>query len=169
MSNGIPRSKVPPPMTTALEKVQLKESLPDDEVCSCSEKTPMHLRYSFSEFPFYCSECNGQILPSSLTITEELAQQIVDWSSVYSSLFRLWLDSGEYEAFAEAALKDPKGQINSLGLQIAARIRNQRPTFYWWFKDEEVEIPTDCPLCHQKLREHNRYTVRFCDACGISL
>ena len=156
-------------MTTALEKLQLKESLPYDEVCSCSEKTPMHLRYSFSEFPFFCSECNGQIYPSSLTITEELAQQIVDWSSVYSSLFRLWLASGEYEAFAEAALKDPKGQINSLGLQIAARIRNQRPTFYWWFKDEEVEIPTDCPLCHQKLREHNRYPVRFCDACGISL
>ena len=156
-------------MTTALEKLQLKESLPDNEVCSCSENTPMHLRYSFSEFPFYCTECNGQILPSSLTITEELAQQIVDWSYVYSSLFRLCLDSGEYEAFAESALRDPKGQINSLGLQIAAKIREQRPTFYWWFTENDTVNPsTDCPLCHQKLREHSRYPVGFCDPCGIS-
>jgi Zn-ribbon-containing, possibly nucleic-acid-binding protein (DUF2310) len=156
-------------MTTALEKLQLKESLPDDEVCRCSEKTPMHLRYSFSEFPFFCTECNVQVFPSSLTITEDLAEQIVAWSSVYSSLFTLWLDSGEYEVFAETALKDPKGQINSLGLQIAARIGDQRPTYYWWFKDETEIIPTDCPLCHQKLRGHSRYPVGFCDACGISL
>ena len=157
-------------MKTALEKLQLKESLPDDEVCRCSEKTPMHLRYSFSEFPFFCTECNGQIFPSALKITEDLADQIVGWLSVYESLFSLWLDSGEYEAFAESALRDPKGQINSLGLKISAKISNQRPTYYWWFTENDTVNPsTDCPLCHQKLRKHSRYPVGFCDPCGISL
>jgi hypothetical protein len=173
--------KVPLPMTTALEKLQLKESLPDDEVCSCSEKTPMHLRYSFSEFPFYCSECNGQVFPSALSISNELADKIVRWVAVYSSLFQLWVDSGEYESFAASALKDPKGQVNIEGLRIAEEVRKQRMTYYLWFREQDdldvsnyddnfrVKIPSECPVCHGALKEHHRYPLGLCDACGISI
>ena len=71
---------------TYLERLQLKDLPPAHEVCRCPAQTAMHLRYEFTEFPLFCADCSGQILPSALRLTEDLAQEILDWRTVYAAL-----------------------------------------------------------------------------------
>jgi len=153
---------------TYLERLQLKDSPPADEVCHCSEQTAMHLRYESKEFPLFCTDCTGQILPSALRVTEDLAQQILDWRTVYAALYELWLDSSDYEAFARSALLDPAGEVNGRGLALARKLSEQRATYYWWFSDDADSAPVQCPLCHAPMVEHATRRFHFCDTCHIS-
>jgi hypothetical protein len=153
---------------TCLERLQFKDSAPVDEVCRCPAQTTMHLRYEFTELPLFCVECTGQILPSTLHLTEDLAQEILEWRTVYAALYELWLDSSDYEAFARSALFDPAGNINRRGLAIARRLSEQRATYYWWFSDDADSSPLQCPVCHTPMEEHATRRFRFCHSCHIS-
>lgn len=153
---------------TYLERLQLKETPPADETCSCSAQPPFHLRYAFSEFPLYCTDCNGQISPSTLQLSEDLAAEIVSWRTVYAALFGLWLDSSDYETFARTALLDPVGDVNRRGLKLAARLSEQHPTYYWWFRDDSDSPAEQCPVCCGPMADHSTRHFRFCDSCRIS-
>src|SRR3954471_21364918 len=118
---------------TYLERLELKDAPPADEVCRCTSSTALHLRYEFSEFPLFCADCTGQIFPSALHLTEDLAEQILSWRTVYTARYDLWLDSSDYEMFARSALLDPAGDVNRRGRALAARLSEQRATYYWWF------------------------------------
>ncbi len=153
---------------TYLEQLQLRDAPPADEVCHCSGRTALHLRYEFSEFPLFCTDCTGQILPSALCLSEDLAGEILGWRTVYAALYDLWLDSSEYEVFARAALVDPGGNVNQHGLTLAARLSEQRTTFYWWYRDDGESETEDRPLCRSSMVEHPTWRFRFCHACRIS-
>jgi len=153
---------------TYLERLQLKEFPPAGGICDCTSPTALHLRYEFSEFPLFCTECNGQILPSELHLTEELAHEILDWRTVYAALYELWLDSSEYEAFGRSALLDPSGEVNRRGLALAAKLSEQRTTYYWWFSDDVDSTLMHCPVCCGPTTEHAVRRFRFCEACHIS-
>ena len=75
---------------TSLEKLQPREPIPEDEICQCENETPFVLRYAFTEFPIFCVECNGQILPENVDIDESLVSALVNWREVYAALYRLW-------------------------------------------------------------------------------
>jgi predicted nucleic acid-binding Zn ribbon protein len=153
---------------TYLERLQLKEAPPVEEVCRCSGRTPLHLRYAFSEFPLFCTDCTGQVFPSALDLSEDLAQGLVSWRTVYAALYDLWLDSSDYEAFASAALRDPNGDVNRRGLALALRLSEQRTTYYWWFRDDEDSAAEHCPVCRGPMTEHSTRRFRFCHSCRVS-
>jgi len=153
---------------TYLERLQIKGAPPPDEVCRCSAETPLHLRYEFSEFPLFCTECTGQVFPTALHLSEELAQDLVSWRTVYAALYDLWLDSSDYEAFARAALLDPSGDVNRRGLALAAKLSKQRPTYYWWFSEGADSAPQQCPVCHSQMTEHATRRFCFCHVCHVS-
>jgi hypothetical protein len=152
---------------TYLERLQLKDEPPADEACHCTTQTSLHLRYAFSEFPFFCTGCIGQVFPSVFRIPEDLAAEIVSWRTVYAALYDLWLDSRGYEAFARTALLDPDGDVNRQGLALASKLSEQRTIYYWWFNDGE-STPEHCPVCGILMDQHRKRRFRFCHACRIS-
>jgi hypothetical protein len=153
---------------TYLERLQLKEAPLTGEVCRCTPQTALHLRYEFSEFPLFCTDCTGQIFPAAFHLTEDLAQEILSWRTLYAALYDLWLDSSDYEAFARSALLDTTGEVNRRGLTLAARLSEQRTTYYWWFSEDADSSPVKCPVCHTPMTEHATRRFRFCHGCHIS-
>jgi hypothetical protein len=128
------------------------------------------LRDGLTDNPLFCVECNGEVPAERLGFDAEFAEQIANWLSVYDSLYRLWLDSGEYEAWAADRLLDPQGQVSQAGMDIVARLNDLVPTYYWWFMDTEAaeeENPSSCPLCSGPLRECEDRNFRVCAACRI--
>ena len=59
------------------------------------------LRDALGENPLYCVACNGEVAPERIGFDERLAEDIACWLSLHRSLYQLWLDSGEYENWAE--------------------------------------------------------------------
>jgi hypothetical protein len=120
--------------------------------------------------PLFCVECNREMPPERLGFDANFAQEIAHWLSVYDSLYRLWLDSGEYEAWAAARLLDALGQVNQAGLEIVRRLNDVVPAFYWWFTDTEAaeEVHRSaCPLCSGALTDYEGRNFRACAACHI--
>ena len=103
---------------------QLRPAAPtsDDEVCRCPAGTEVMLRDGLSDNPLFCVACNGEVPPERLGFDARFAEEIANWLSVYDSLYRLWLDSGEYENWAATRLSDPQSQVNRTGREIVARL-----------------------------------------------
>lgn len=158
---------------TALEKLQLRGSIAGEELCHCVEVHALLLRSAFTEFPVFCAECTGQILPDTLEIPEPLATRIVEWRTVFDSLFNLWLVSGTYEAFACTALLDVDGEVNRLGLDITHELGKQRPAYYWWFLPGDDPAFNNarklCPVCRKDMRGHATRHFAFCDECKVAV
>jgi hypothetical protein len=143
---------------------------PDDEICRCPPGAAVVLRDVLTDNPLGCAACNGEVPPERLGFDARFAEEIAHWLSVYDSLYRLWLDSGEYEAWAAARLSDPHGQVNRTGREIVARLNDRVPAFYWWFVDTEAadaEPPVPCPVCSGPLGEYAGRNLRVCAACRI--
>jgi hypothetical protein len=149
---------------TNIEQLRIRDIIPNDEICHCDKATKLHLRYAFAEFPFYCSECNGQIFPEALNLDENLAEVVVSWRTVYSSLYHLWLDSGAYEEFAKHALCDPRGEVNIKGMKISKMVSAIRPTLYNFFHDCDDAPPEDCPVCGTRLQAND-----VCYDCNLTI
>lgn len=86
---------------------------------------------------------NGRISPFPHLSTRDLRSTVF---SAASALYRLWLDSGEYEEYARACLVDPEGQVNRDGLKVARTLSARVPTRLWFFHDSDDGEPTRCPF-----------------------
>jgi len=143
---------------------------PDDDVCRCPPGTAVMLRDTLTDNPLWCVVCNGEVPPERLGFDARFAEDMASWLSVYDSLYRLWLDSGEYEAWAAARLSDAHGQVNQTGRAIVARLNDITPAYYWWFVNTEAadaEPPVACPVCSGPLGEYAGRDFRVCAVCRI--
>lgn len=106
--------------------------------------------------------------PERIGFTSDLAEGLAFWQRLHDALDALWLDSGEYEAWARARLEDPAGRVNVTGLALVNELNNYRRTYYWWFQDESADNfvpPAKCPRCSAGLSRLFRHLV--CEACSI--
>ena len=101
--------------------------------------------------PVHCLDCKAEIDPASIAINSHLSEAIANWRDIHDALYRLWLDSGQYEQWAKQQLLDPAGQINTRGLALRAKLHSIAPTHYWWFWDAEEPEPDLCPACSAPL------------------
>lgn len=85
-------------------KLRPRPPTPEDEVCHCDKLQAVMLRDELGENPIYCLACNGEVFPEPIGFDERLAEEIAIWRSVHQSLYRLWLDSCEYEIWAAERL-----------------------------------------------------------------
>jgi hypothetical protein len=139
---------------------------PDDEICRCPMGAGVMLRDGLSHNPLFCVACHGEVPPERLGFDARFAEEIANWLWVYDSLYCLWLDSGEYEAWAAARLADPQGQVNRRGREIVARLSGTVPAYYWWFEDADEPL-SKCPVCSGPLAEYEGRNFRVCAACRI--
>ena len=151
-------------------KLRVESGTPPDELCRCGEATPIALQEHLSPVPIACLRCNGEIPPERIGFTEQLAEEIAFWRNLHRALMTLWLDSGEYEAWARDQLENPFGQVNVSGLDIVRELNAYRRTYYWWFQDNLIDqfLPLSaCPRCGERLAV--ACDKPACEACSIIL
>jgi predicted nucleic acid-binding Zn ribbon protein len=139
-------------------KLKPPEGTPADEVCHCLDAPPIKLMCAITYNPVYCMNCNSEVPPEELAMSEQLAQSIAQWRQVYDALDMLWLDSGDYEDWAKSQLLDVTGQVNILGRQCQTELNKIRRCYYTLFKDtgdSESETAPNCPVCQQQLLEYD--------------
>jgi hypothetical protein len=145
---------------------------PVEDVCHCANLIAVILLNGLTYNPLCCIACKGEIPPERIGFDESLAEVIAFWLSVYDSLYRLWLDSGEYETWAAERLSDPSGSINREGREIVARLNEFVPAYYWWFVNSETddqEIARPCPVCAGRLERFPKTNLQLCPVCRIVL
>ncbi|HTU25688.1 MAG TPA: DUF2310 family Zn-ribbon-containing protein [Pirellulales bacterium] len=143
---------------------------PDEEICHCAQLGPIALCDQLSDNPLRCLVCKGEVAPERLGFDQQLAEAIANWRSVYRSLYLLWLDSGQYEAWAAEMLSDPCGQVNRTGRELVERLGAIVPAYYWWFLDVGADdyAPSDkCPICGTAVSASDGNPTT-CEACRIA-
>jgi hypothetical protein len=89
------------------------------EACECSGLKSLLLVDLLTDNPLHCGFCRREVAPERLQLTAEETDQIAHWFSAADALYKLWLHSGEYEAYAKSRLLDPNGEVNVKGLELA--------------------------------------------------
>jgi len=82
--------------------------------------------------------------------SETMVDALASWRDFHDSFYHLWLDSGEFEDWAAAQLRDPSSPVNTRGLDLARRLSIYHRCYLWWFQDEGAPDwipPTRCPRC----------------------
>ena len=145
---------------------------PEDEECHCDNLQSVMLRGAFTSNPIKCVVCNGEVLPERIRFDWRLAEDIASWRSIFQSLYYLWLDSAEYEAWAAEKLSDPNGRVNVRGRSIVEALNQHLRAYYWWFEntDRDDYVPASrCPICGESLREVEDREYRKCETCSLMM
>lgn len=141
-------------------------TLPEEQ-CSCKAVETIYLAHKLGPNPLYCLACNGEVAPESLPLAEAAIEAVASWNSVFGSLYALWLDSGEYEEWAQAQLLNPSGQVNREGLNICRNMLSPKNAYYLWFYAEPEARPSSCPCCKAALSSTSWGSRLACHACRI--
>lgn len=151
-------------------KLKSAPETPLDEICKCDNIEEIYLAYKLGYNPVFCCTCNGEVVPERLAYSNQLVEKIASWTDVYGALYKLWLDSGEYEIYAKEKLEDPNSQVNKDGLELIKSLSAIRSCFYLWFDENSVESEAKekCPNCGDSLTS-NILNFRLCQQCKILL
>jgi hypothetical protein len=139
------------------------------EACQCPTVSGLVLVDLLTDNPIHCNDCRKEVAPERIQLTSEETESIARWYSAASALYRLWLDSGEYEEYAKARLLDPDGQINRDGRKIAAALSQRIPTKHWFFHDTNDNEPTHCPVCSKPLDTSAKFGTGICESCHVQI
>jgi hypothetical protein len=139
------------------------------EACECASIEGLFLVDLMTDNPLHCDFCRKEVDPERLKLTIEETEAVAGWFSTASALYRLWLDSGEYEEYAKARLLDPNGQVNRDGLKVARTLSARIPTRLWFFRDTDDGEPTHCPICRNELDTDVKWGSGRCLSCEIQL
>ena len=138
-----------------------------EERCDCKNVEGIYLAYKFCSNPINCLECDGEIAPESLSLSETAVDAIATWNAVFGSLFTLWIESGEYEEWAKEQLLSSTGQVNEQGLNICRNLLNPNLAYYLWFYTEPDTRPDRCPCCNIEFSLTSWNNRLACHACRI--
>ena len=156
MSDPYFRLKAPPPPA-------------DDEYCACADAPPLVLQGRLAPNPLACLACNGEVRPESVPVPLDIVDDVASWRDLHDSLYNLWLDSGEFEAWARDQLTSSASPVHGRALALIAKLTPHRSTYDWWFTDDRAKagqppLPA-CPRCRGELTAHAR--TRICTLCHI--
>jgi hypothetical protein len=89
--------------------------------------------------PIHCLDCNLEVSPKRLGLTTDLIDAVAFWRSTYGAIDLLELNSGEYEAWAQAQLLDPSSAANVEGRAVSRDLNDVRRCYYWLWQPESHE------------------------------
>ena len=153
-------------------KLRPPPETPRDEICTCKGNRPVKLMCALGYNPLHCIDCNLEVAPESLALSERFIEKLVSWRDLYDAIDQLWLDSGEYETWAREQLTDITSSVNSRGMALQRDLDVSRRCYFWYFQDQSIEgfqPITQCPNCHGPLAVYpNGIFPQFvCEQCGI--
>jgi hypothetical protein len=151
---------------------------PPEEICNCTGRSPILLQPCLTANPIACLLCNLEVPPERIGFSAELADKLARWQGFYDAFYRLWLDSDEFEAWAQTQLENPKSPVNQQGLALVSALNAFRRTYYGWFQaeaEDESPPPTHCPVCQAQLSQYAASRARLkmqrlvCERCSIAM
>jgi hypothetical protein len=151
---------------------------PDDEICACTSLAPVLLQPHFSPNPVSCARCNLEVPPERIGIDETVAEALAWWQRLHDSFYFLWLDSGDFEAWAKQHLSNPSSVVNTKGLDLVSEVSKFRRCYLSWFQDHGADDwapATECPRCLGALgvrfkgERPQGGTLLVCERCSIAL
>ncbi len=153
-------------MTDPYSKLRPEAPPSQEEVCACAGNPPIKLMAALGPNPVHCMVCHGEVTPKSLDLPLDLADKLAAWNTVGNALLRLWLDSAEYESWAQGELDNPMSSANRRGLELRADLDRIRRSYYW------INIkgdPPACPVCGSILKSFGRDRIGqlVCEKCSI--
>ena len=153
-------------------KLRSPPPTPADEICSCEGNKPIKLMQALGSNPLHCIDCNLEVAPESLSISESLVEEVANWSSLRGAFEMLWLDSGAYEDWAKDQLMDIGSPVNQQGIALRRKLEAIRRCYYWYFQDEtdeSFEPLTLCPACSQPLSKYSDgiFPQLICQSCAL--
>jgi len=137
------------------------------DYCNCQSIERVLLVYKLHDNPLHCCECGGVIDPATLQLSEELVLDIARWHRAFGAIYDLWVDAGEYEAWAKQQLENKDGEINQKAIAIAKKLNEIIPTWYMWWQDPDEEEHLSCPNCDGPIDFDSPIGTGSCDACCI--
>src|SRR3989344_4119350 len=153
-------------------KLRPSPETPEDEICKCAEDKPMKLMGALSCNPLHCIDCNLEVFPESLPRDQVLVDAVASWRRTYDDIDWLWLQSGEYEAWAKDQLVDMTSPVNQRGMALCEELSLLRKCYYCYFQDDTAEgfkPITLCPACQQTLKAYGDgiFPQLICEECRI--
>lgn len=153
-------------------KLQPPGPTPPAEICVCSGFSPVKLSSVLSYNPINCVTCNLEIHIESLDLPTHIVDEVAYWRNIHDAVYRLWLDSNDYESWAATQLSDIHSYVNRLGLAARASVDRVRRCYYLFFQDQsadEYRPLSACPSCSAPPVNHTYGTFRYrvCESCGI--
>jgi hypothetical protein len=139
------------------------------ESCQCEAVSELVLFDGLTDNPIHCATCKNEVDLERLGLSVEEIEAVARWHSVARSLYALWLDSGEYEAWAKAQLLDLSGQVNQDGLKVARMLSARLPTCLRLFRECEDKEVVDCPVCGKPLDKKVKFGSGKCLDCHVLL
>jgi hypothetical protein len=142
--------------------------------CATDPQPPVVLVAGLAHVPdvFYCAACRSPVEVDSLGLEDEYLASLRYWKCLFDSLYFLWLDSQEFEAFAASAFASPEARVHRLGMELAAEGSRARRAYYAWFSTtadgtEGIEDYAACPHCSGALTA--AWEWRVCARCNIAV
>lgn len=160
------------------EQLRAESATPADEICACEDRVPILLCERLGPNPLVCARCNGDVPPERIGFPARLASDLHSWVWFHRAFYGLWLDSGEFEAWAAAQLSDPASPVNRRGRALVLRLARYRRCYLCWFEDTSSDMwkpPTKCPRCRRRLKTIFRGqrpqggSLRVCEPCSVAL
>ena len=149
-------------------KLRPVSATPDDELCACPQLSALILQPHLTACPIACVACCLEVPPERAELSAELADQIARWLAFHNAFYTLWLDSGEFEAWAREQLEDLGSPVNVRGRELARNMCDVRRCYYWLFQDTGIDSFSPlvvCPACNGELTPLGRWQA--CEGCAI--
>jgi len=125
--------------------------------------------------PIHCLNCNLEVDPTSISLPAALVDSVAHWRWIAGAFEALELDSGPYEAMAQAQLLDLRSPVNEEGLALRLTLNQQvRRCFYVVFQvmteDGAFAVPEVCPKCGNELVDYKagRFSRVICEEDGLA-
>ena len=99
--------------------------------------------WAWTDSPLACVLCQA---PAQLKAPAQFEGRLQEWNGLFECIYRLWLDSGDYEAWAEGQLEDLASPINRQGRQLVSQLAEHFEVYYYCRSMPERQVP-NCPLC----------------------
>jgi predicted Zn-ribbon and HTH transcriptional regulator len=138
--------------------------IPPEDYCDCAQIKAIYLAFDLIENPLRCDTCRSVIAPERSALTPPQIDALVDWTTTFGSIYKLWLQSGSYETWAYDQLVDPNSPVNLQGMTVAGLLSEGQPCGYLWFWSEHR--PTSCPRCASALEPQPNHFL-LCSNCRI--
>ncbi len=139
------------------------------EHCTCDTLTATYIPQALQYNPTQCLHCEGNVPPDRLELSKQLAHDLATWHTTYNALYQLWMDSGTYERWALQQLLDPKGEVNTEGMELARQLSQHVPCYFGWFTEDKDQLSTACPISSTHTLESPQEGYLLCKTCNILL
>ena len=158
-------------MDDPFDRLRPPPATPEDEVCPCGSGIPIKLMCALTYNPVHCMRCNLERSPARLGLDASLVEEVSYWRNIYDGIYTMWLDSGEYEAWARAQLVDLSSPVNRRGRALQAKLDRLTRSYYWLFEDSSADDYTPlaaCPSCGRPWEPcQHRPGQLVCELCSL--